>query len=463
MTGRIFIEFSEIPPEFGRDERPQVLLQVREPDVPVNQHRFTCAADDPVFAAMRAAGSEDEVVRIAGQRLFAALAEAPVLQPKLVAALEIQPPERRPIYLDVSSLTLGQELPWEALFAPALGDFLGLDSRWPVGRVTSGARPAPGPWRLDGPLRIAAVLSCLGVPAEEEWQALRTAVEAAGLDVSVLVLVSENELFKTIEDADLPWVREVRKVPGDLADLQRVLTGFGPHVLHLFCHGSAADAPYLAIAVGSDWDTGTPDHSHFLEAAGVGNLLPSTADVPWLIVLNACASAAPPEGTPPDTGPQSLATALVRGYAVPAVIGMREPVLSTDAACFAEMLYRSLFDTLREAVGQGAGTVTIDWASLAVDARDRLRQRRGGLLPTMAAKRFPQWTLPVVTVRPKPFDLEIAPASPAPAPKTANQARLEANLLQTLLARLTDDTPPSTVQALREELHKALAIAAGRG
>ena len=64
-----------------------------------------------------------------------------------------------------------------------------------------------------------------------------------------------------------------------------------------------------------------------------------------------------------------------------------------------------------------------------VAARDGLRRNRAGLLPSMAAARTTKWTLPVVHVRPTRFTLEIVP----PPDPSANQARLEAAILEKLL------------------------------
>ncbi|HEX6871136.1 MAG TPA: CHAT domain-containing protein [Micromonosporaceae bacterium] len=447
------LEFSEL----SRDGHPLVLMQVREPPGPVNQFEFTCAPDDPVFQALEAMTSEQEIVRAAGELLFTALAEAPALSPALTAALRIQPPDQRPIYVNVTGLSLGQALPWETLFAPAIHDFLSLDPRWPVGRIVPGARPEPTPWRLDPPLRIAAVLSCLGVPADEEWQALRAAVEESGLDCRVCLLVSENELYQRIEAARLPWA-DLAKVPSDYAGLQSLITRFNPHVLHLFCHGSTGHGgPHLEVAVGSDWLTGTADRSHFLESRGIRELTPVTAATPWLIVLNACESATP---ATLDVGPQTLASALVADYAVPAVVGMRQPVLSVDAARFTRRFYASLFETLRRALDRSAAELGIDWASLAVTARDALRRGRDSLPPTSAAARTTQWTLPVVHVRPTQFMLQIV--TPAALGPESNRARLESSLLEALLAALPADTPAQTIDALTERLRQRRELALGR-
>src|SRR5947199_5244489 len=106
-------------------------------------------------------------------------------------------------------------------------DCLGQGERWAVGRIVSPVRTAPQPV-FQPPLRLAVVLSCLGVPASDEWLTLqKAAAQADGLGVELLVVVSEATLYDQI-DAQIqvgshPNV-QLKLVPPDLADLQQLVS-----------------------------------------------------------------------------------------------------------------------------------------------------------------------------------------------------------------------------------------------
>jgi hypothetical protein len=90
--------------------------------------------------------------------------------------------------------------------------------------------------------------------------------------------------------------------------------------------------------------------------SGTLRLTAATGDRPWLVVLNACESAATG-----DSGAQSVAVALVYD-GVPAVVGMREPVVSSDAACFTRSFYSTLVATLDPVLEGTEKTLTVDWS-----------------------------------------------------------------------------------------------------
>jgi hypothetical protein len=150
-------------------------------------------------------------------------------------------------------------------------------------------------------------------------------------------------------------------------------------------------------------------HSLYLEAGQFRDLTERTSDRPWLLVLNCCESAA----AGPKDNLQSLALMLVRDAALPAVVGMREPVSSTDASTFTKAFYTAL---LAEVDGRRAGTVAADeplnWARYAVCARTTLLDQHQ-MPRTEAAESTREWTLPVVYLRPDPFVVTV-PAAPVP-------------------------------------------------
>jgi hypothetical protein len=443
-VNRIVVEIAEMGGDPTAGVPPSIFIQLREPPGISGGDPFRCELNAPEFTALRSLAVEPNAVRRAGEALFEAL-KSPKTLDAITAALQIQPPDTRPVYLDIGRNASLHQLPWEALFAPNR-DFLALDARWPVGRIVSGPRTAAPVLSLEPPLRIAAVLSCLGVPAAEEWDALRNALQPAGQanKARLLLFVSEDDLYTTIDAAALPWV-EVAPVPSEYADLQSRIAGFRPHVLHFFCHGSSSWGPHLEVAVASDWVVGRPENSHTLEPKGIRELTAATEDFPWLIVLNACESAVAGDA---DTGAQSVAVALVHD-GVPAVVGMREPVLSTDAACFTDTFYASLLDALDSALTGAERELTVDWPALAVAARAAMCRNRNGMTVSAAAAQMKEWTLPVIHVRLAPFVVHAADATHAPPPRSE---QLESTIIDTLLAALPGDTPEETVRAFRDEL-----------
>lgn len=298
------------------------------------------------------------------------------------------------------------------------------------------------------------MLSCLGVPARDEWLALSGAfAAAAALQVEVLVIVSEEALFDEIQPAAPANVR-VEFVPPDLTNLQQMVRAFRPHVLHFFCHGSAQTSPHLRIAVKSDWLLGGQS-SITVEPREIRAFTEPTDDRPWLVVLNCCESAAA-DGA---EDVQSIALRLVVDGAVPAVVGMREPVRSNDANLFTRAFYGRLLGELKtRTTAATSDTEPIDWAQLVVQARTELARKHPGLIFSQAAASTKEWTMPVVYMRPTPFTMRLAPAGPPPGPPgaapTPRALRLQIEALRGMLAQVPPDDPS---QALRDDIEQQLA------
>jgi hypothetical protein len=303
-----------------------------------------------------------------------------------------------------------------------------LDERWGVGRIVDSLSPLEPVWRFTPPLRLAAVLSCLDVPAADEWNAISQACQGSQLPMEILVLVSEEALEADIR-ASAPANVTVEFVPATVEDLQQRLQMFRPHVLHMFCHGpAAADSPHLQIATKPDW-LGASTSSLLVEAGELRDFTPRTDNLPWLVVLNSCASAT----TAGAAGTQSVAFDLVYEGGVPAVVGMREPVRSDDATLFTEAFYAQLVPELaRRVAGAGADGTPVDWARLAVDARRRLVKKHQGLLGKACASK--EWTLPVVYTRPLLFAVQ---AAPGPSGHQGPPPQGSPRLLQLEIAALT--------------------------
>jgi len=357
--------------------------------------------------------------------------------------------ETQPIYISFNTTEL-EGLPWEALFAsqglaPNLSDserFLGL-SRWPVGRTLSvGPEPAvQAPFAP--PLRMAFVLSCLKVPAAPEWSAISAALDRpAAVDTEILVLVGEPEMLTTIPS--IPGRRTVEMVPDTVPALQRRLIEFAPHVLHFFCHGSAAGGGHLLVSPASDHASGRADEPLIIEDTQLMAMAPPPMDAPWLLVLNCC------EGAAGGKGQESLGARLVQRGPFPVVVAMREPVLSRDAATFTGALYDRLLPEIAE---RAAGTRTgpWNWPDLLVDPRREVAGLDGTAL-SAAAPQHRAWTLPVMYVARPDF-------SPGFGEPDSRSDRLTLDVLTGLLAALPPDAPAQLLAELRDRI---AALQAGR-
>lgn len=360
--------------------------------------------DAPEFRALRGVPPVN-AVRDAGRLLFDAVMANQDLAPHLASALLVQSPERCPVFVELTT-TGAESFPWEALCSTS-GDFLGLDERWAVGRIVETISPVPGNWLFEPPLRVGAVLSCLGVPAAEEWASLRAACEATTLPLEVLVLVSEESLQQEIAAAGLDWVR-VEFVPSTVSDLAVRLQQFDAHVLHLFCHGlSTETSPHLQIAVRSDWLTGEGS-SLLVEARDIRTFNPAVGGRPWLVVLNSCETAAA-EGS---ASARSVALDLIYEGGVPAVVGMREPVRSDDATVFTRAFYDQLLPQFAAILVPGHPGGPLDWARLVVNARHQLADQYEPLSSQRGTQK--EWTMPVVYTRPPRAEGRPTAAQPPP-------------------------------------------------
>lgn len=320
----------------GLDNLTHVQISLSEPPVfGVPAHPFHCTGDEKALQVLRDTRTPvDDATRQAGLFLYEEVMRHPGVATHLPAALSTQHPQRYPVFVELATGAEIEALPWESLCSPD-GDFLGLDERWAVGRIVTSPIISEPYWYFAPPLRIAAVLSCLGIPAADEWQALQDAVAAVpDTEVDLLVVVSEPGLYEQLSGEGGP--AHLAMMPEDLADLQRLVADFRPHLLHFFCHGSVQGGPHLQLAFGTDWVTERPDRSLNVEAREFRDFVEGASNPPWMTVLNCCQSAASGDG--PDNL-QSMALQLVYEGGLPAVIGMRESVPADDAVLFTHAFY----------------------------------------------------------------------------------------------------------------------------
>lgn len=212
---------------------------------------------------------------------------------------------------DAAELAL---LPWETLYDPAQGHFVGLGETSPILRYLALPRSRSA-LPVEPPLRVLALLSSPdGLPpldVEREWQAIQEAL--AGLT------------------ADGKFVLE--RLPSPTLDaLQGRLLGEPVHILHFIGHGvfdEAAQAGCLALA-------DARRRPHLVQGGDLAKLLRNHPAV-RLAYLNACEGALA-SGQSVFTG---AAQALVR-EGVPAAVAMQAEISDPGAVELARVFYTAL-------------------------------------------------------------------------------------------------------------------------
>jgi hypothetical protein len=311
-------------------------------------------------------------------------------------ALQVLPrTTRMPLYVKLSEGD-AELITWETLCDTA-DNFVALDPRWPIGRITDPAqtveRSAPV-FRV--PVRISAVISALGIDEQiREWEVLRSAADASranGLPVELQLFTGDAAVYaQATADAaaNRPWIT-VAGVPESYARLFSEMRKFRPNVLHFFCHGHASDnAQQLEIAIKSDYDDSSITHGSVIVTKETLVEFGERLQNPWLIVLNCC------EGAQATSESPSLAYRLV-STAFPAALAMLEPVDASDAYEFTRAIYESLFTELSELRRKlSAGDpLTFEWATITHAARDAINAMHQGKARMQRA-----WALPALYVR----------------------------------------------------------------
>ena len=342
-------------------------------------------------------------VREAGSKLYDALYKHPAVKQAIDAALTTLYGSESPIYVLLDSATADQ-LPWECLYEQTNG-FLALDGRWPVARLKEPLGPVSTQFSLQPPLRILAILSAVGEDAntqakgKPEWDALWKALvenqAADGVEVSIEVLVGEEELKDQIDKLVPPAGILIRtEFISDRDRLISTIANFKPHLLHFFCHGSTQGTPHLLIGTRSDWEV-QKNGSIALTAVE----LRQQADkdqVVWLVTLNCCESAAQSRDA------RNLASSLVTA-GFPAALGMREPVDSQNAYLLTAAFFRTVLRQISSLPVNGQSQI-FEWPCALLAARSELAVKNGpqGVVLHQAASEAKQWTIPVMYTRNEP-------------------------------------------------------------
>jgi CHAT domain len=398
------------------------------------------------FVTFFSPGATAKAVQAVGAALYAALSSNPNIQSVFNALLMITPPEIEPIYIYLDSAA-GDEFPWESLCAAGNTQpgFLALDPRWPIGRIVGRASGPTIERPFVPPLRILAVLAASDVGARSEWKSLYGAIQHAGLDIKVLVLLCEKDLKDEIEA--LRDARITTEYVIDAIGFRQAVGGFRPNFLHFFCHGLGGSAPKLQLATRADFDGRAPVGSVEIEprdliwASGLRDAL-------WLVMLNCCqgaetigpATAAPAAAAPNAAGPppgiHPFARSLVEQGSFPAVVGMRERIAVNAANTFTQSFYLSVFEELTAAMELNGTSTSIEWVRM-------LSKPRSDLRPVDSK----HWTFPVLYVRPEEFQLE----QTIPG-KEDVQAELK--VLRSIRDEVGDQLPPDKLVKFNERIRQ---------
>ncbi|GAA1985273.1 hypothetical protein GCM10009718_23260 [Isoptericola halotolerans] len=434
---RVVFQLSALGDQERRSTRPIVRLVEPVDDDAVDEE-FDCPA-------VTARGAD--VNTQAGDRLYQALATHRSLLDHLGAA-RVSTDERFAVCAEILPRSGADTLPWETLRFPGDGPYLALEPKYALARVVRATAPPHPLYQLVPPLRVVALLSCLGLTAAGELARLRAVVQESDGMFELLVVLGEADLAAALQDdidaGRAPGVAGVHLVPPDHHDLVELVNAFRPHVLHLFCHGSADSAPHVRLALKQDWSAAEPGIGLALQREQFAKFRWDADGGPWLVVLNCCEGAAPSR-----EGLTSLARDLVSSGVAPAVIGMREPITGAVAHAVTQGLYGALRQELSSRTARATSTSTpLDWAALAVAARHRLVSEfnvaRGSTLTTTQAQdQSREWTLPALYVRWEEFQLQVTTGTSEPGAERA--WRLEVAALQSVLTSL----PPGQGTAFR--------------
>ncbi|SOE03459.1 CHAT domain-containing protein [Blastococcus haudaquaticus] len=449
---RVVVRVAGVPNEDDAGE--QIFLSLEDPPFDIKDfeklHPFEC----PSGSLMKLFYEEPpsgENMRAIGEALLGKLGDHPAVATAVQYAF--QQNDCCPLYLRLIGSETAAAYPWETLFDAGNG-FLALEDRWPIARIAAQIPREKDVRTFTSPLKVMAVMSAIGVPADDEWTALRQALVGAQLkqELEVDVWVGEKTLAERIRSDlatdGLPGtVNLLTEGPELLRDLQR----FDPHLLHLFCHGQGGTSPLLKLATRRDHYLREGNSSVVLEPLQLRNRGRST----WLVTLNSC------EGGSDSDGARSIAYLLI-GAGYPAVIGMRDPVSSADAALFTRSFYGSLLDHLDSHLVNGE-EVEIELAASLVTPRRQLRDKyiNAHHTPREAAALHRDWTLPVLYVRPDPLRIERVAADPKHSTIDRRNSTDYLNTLMKYRLEAPPDTPPDALRRVDAEIRRALTVLEG--
>jgi hypothetical protein len=375
-------------------------------------------------------GNLDEYAAALTKGLMKHKAIEQVLQNIFVAA----PGSQHALYFEIEA-PAGEQIRWESL-CDANGGFLALGGGCHIGRIAEEASSRESGVRaFNPPLRLAAFLSGIGLQAQAEWDALRTAIDNAagdGLPVRAQVYIGEPELLEaclTDYGHGMHDVVEVLPMPASTAELENLLNRSHPHVVHFFCHGSVGmGAAFLQLATVAEHALAKPQGSVVLSVDEMVNL-PGLQES-WLMVLNCC------QGAHAEEQLNSMAYRIVSRGGVAAAIGMQEPVAVGEASAFCASLYPQLFHAFTAALTMeaGAAPVTVNLSQAMSAPRRALRNMYLGQEPNS------RWTLPVLYLQDRPLEI-CRPVVVDLSQDMLSRIAEKVNIIAGFLRSLPPDTP----------------------
>ena len=285
------------------------------------------------------------------------------------------------------------DYPWEILYDKK-EKFVDI-RRWPIGRIKNSNNRAIDN-EFKSPLRVLAVLAATGpnISADREWEAIRAALTAKGVDFELRAFVCEEALLNKINGVNNSKLT-AEWVPESIGEILSCITTWQPRLIHFFCHGGGANDAVLRVGTRGDWTGQRTGRvvvpAHMLAASDAKGFA-------WLITLNCCDSA---------SGTANYASALVVD-GIPNAVGMRRQVANIDAHVFSEALYAEL-GVLFGAITNSGEPKILEFAPAIAKARYRILEAAGQqyeMDPEDAAFKSVQWMLPVLYNRYDPIKVQ---------------------------------------------------------
>jgi hypothetical protein len=411
---------------------PVEIENARKPEI------FNCDPDGMLV------WDSDAAVRQHGQKLLDELRKHPAIKEAIKDLMKVAPGHSHSFYVYLM-VEAAERLCWETLCGNT-GEFLSLDTRWPIARIADSVVDRQLPmYSFKPPLKVMALLSALNRPAAMEWEGLKKAVlasRAANFDIELFVLVGEQTLFDTINQEIANGLQgvQVEPVPDRTSELENLIGDeFRPQILHFFCHGSTSlGLPRLELATILDWRQENPGGSLKVEVNELLGLL-AMQEI-WLVTLNCC------EGGKAEENMHSMAHRLV-AHGVPAAVGVLEPFDAADAHEFSAGFYPAIFTKLQRLIEQAAddGVIEMEWADALRPPRKNLCQKHGD-----DPSNHREWALPVMYVRPEPFRLRVVP--PDLNQEVLQNMKLKAQEIAGILSTMPPTSPVTYRQALLDLL-----------
>lgn len=370
-------------------------------------------------------------VRAGGTKIYEELCKNREVKKAIDRALD---GEAQPIYINASSIP-AQGIRWESLWAGDPARFVSLSQTSSVARI-AGTDTARNPARFKPPIRILAVISAQGRPAEPEWDELRQAIEYAqptGLPIQVHVVTGDAALYAALRDAPAVNWLTYAAVPDTVDALSLEIEKFKPHILHFFCHGQV-DAGNAYLEIQGNVEELQLSIRELTQVTGLEDV--------WLVVLNSCLGGASLEGYP------SMAYRIVSDGKVPFAIGATENVDVRDANRFTRAFYKRLLFSFGKSVGAAAANdvLTLEWRQALYAARDAINKANQDTPETCT-----EWILPVLFEHRTRLQL-IMPQPQAAGAIPPELAALRLKMARELLAAL----PPDTSEATKNRLIAAI-------